>query len=245
MRNIFTIAAREYRHFFISPIAYVLMVVILLVLGGFLFLDIYFAAQTMQFVPSMDRTFQLFVFPLLFLAVPAITMRTLSEENRSGTIELLLTAPITDWQLITGKWLGSFLFFLTITAITLVYPTLLNNLVSPGIDPGMLISGYLGVILLIAAMCAIGVFASSLFSNQIAAYIATLGIVIVLWVIGAPSQLMQNTSGEILRYLSLSTHLYEDFLAGVIRLDGVVYYLSMTALGLFLGSVSVETRRWR
>ncbi len=245
MRNIWTIAAREYKHFFISPIAYVLMVVIFLVTGGFFFLDIYFAAQTQQFVPSMDRTFQLLVFPLLFLAVPAITMRTISEENRNGTIELLLTAPVTDWQLIIGKWLGSFLFFLTVSGITLIYPVILNRLISPGIDRGMLLSGYLGMILLISAMCAIGVFASSLFSNQIAAFITTLGIIIILWVIGAPAQLMQGTGGDVLRYLSLSDHFYSDFLVGVIQLDAVFYYLSITALGLFLGSVAVESRRWR
>ncbi len=244
MRNIWTIALREYKHFFISPIAYVLMVVIFLVSGGFLFLDIYFATQTQQFVPSMDRTFQLLVFPLFFLAVPAITMRTLSEENRNGTIELLLTAPITDWQLVIGKWLGPFLFFLTVSAITLIYPAVLNRLISPGIDVGVLISGYLGMVLLLAAMCAIGVFASSLFSNQIAAFMATLGIIIILWVIAAPAQMVQS-GGDVFRYLSLSEHFYSDFLLGVIKLDGILYYLSLTALGLFLGSVSVETRRWR
>ncbi len=244
MKNIWTIAIREYKHFFISPIAYVLMVVIFLVTGGFLFLDIYFATQTQQFVPSMDRTFQLLVFPLFFLAVPAITMRTLSEENRNGTIELLLTAPVTDWQLVIGKWLGTFLFFLTVSAITLIYPAILNRLISPGIDAGLLISGYLGMILLLAAMCAIGVFASSLFSNQIAAFMATLGIIIILWVIAAPGQLMQS-GGDVLRYLSLSEHFYSDFLLGVVKLDGILYYVSITALGLFLGSVSVETRRWR
>ncbi len=245
MRNIWTIAVREYKHFFISPIAYVLMVVIFLVTGGFFFLDIYYAAQTQQFVPSMDRTFQLLVFPLFFLAIPAITMRTISEENRSGTIELLLTAPLADWQLIIGKWLGSFLFFLTVSAITLIYPAILNRIISPGIDVGMLISGYLGMILLISAMCAIGVFASSLFSNQIAAFITTLGIIIILWVIGAPAQMMQNGGGAVLNYLSLSDHFYSDFLVGMVTLGGVLYYLSVTALGLFLGTVTVETRRWR
>ncbi len=245
MRNVWTIAVREYKHFFISPIAYVLMVVIFLVLGGFFFLDVYFGAQTQQFVPSMDRTFTLLVFPLLFLAVPAITMRTISEENRSGTIELLLTAPVTDWQLIIGKWFGAFLFFLTVSAITLIYPAVLNRLISPGIDVGTLISSYIGVILLIAAMCAIGVFASSLFSNQIAAFMTALGIIMLLWVIGSPAQLMQGGAGNVLTYLSMSDHFYSDFLVGIVKLDGIFYYLSVTALGLFLGSVSVETRRWR
>lgn len=245
MKNIWIIARREYKHFFINPIAYVLIVVFLLTLGGFLYLDIAFAAQTQQFTPNLQRTFQLFVFPLLFLAAPAITMRSIAEENRQGTLELLLTAPITDWQLIIGKWLGSFFFFLTIIAISLIYPIILNNLITPGIDQGLMLTGYLGIILMTAALTAIGVCLSSFFNHQVAAFFASLGVVILLWVIGSPAQLTTGTTAEIFRYLSITDHFYQVFMVGIIKLDSILYYLSLTALALFLGSVNIETRRWR
>lgn len=245
MDNTWIIARREYKRFFISPIAYILMVVILLTLGGFLFLDILFAAQTQQFVPNLQRTFQLFVFPLLFLSAPAITMRSIAEENRQGTLELLLTAPVTDGQLIVGKWLGSFLFFLTIIATTIIYPLILNGMVSPGIDMGLALTGYLGVILMTAALTAIGVCTSSFYSHQLAAFFTSLGVIILLWVIGTPAQLMEGAAADIIRYLSITEHFYNNFLVGIIKLDSILYYLSVTALSLFLGSVSVEMRRWR
>jgi ABC-2 type transport system permease protein len=245
MRNIWIIARREYKHYFSNPIAYVLFFVILITLGGFLYLDIFFAVQTQQFVPSLDRTFQLLIFPLLFLTVPAITMRSISEESRSGTLEILLTAPITDLQLIMGKWLGAFLFILSIIAVTLVYPLILNQLISPGIALGQVAAGYLGVILTSAAMCAIGVCISSFFSNQIAAFLGTLGVLLILWIIGAPAQISQTVSAEIMAYLSMPGHFSTTFLVGLIQLDSILYFLSVTALAIYLGSTAIEMRRWR
>ena len=245
MHNIWVIAKREYKLFFISPIAYGLLFVTLLTLGGFLFLDILYATQSQAFVPSIQRTFQLFIFPLLFLSVPAITMRTLAEENRAGTLELLLTAPVTAWELVFGKWLGTFLFFVTSIALTLVYPLILNSVVDPGIDQGVLISGYIGLILITAAMSAIGVLVSSFFRNQVAALLVTFGVIIFFWVIGSPAQLVDGAAADVLRYLSLTEHFYDSFLIGLVRIQDVVYYLSMTAIALFLGSISVEARRWR
>lgn len=245
MRTMWLIARREYRSNFASPIAYVVLFVIVLTLGFFFWLDMNVAIQTQQYVPDIKSTIQLFVFPLLFLAAPAITMRTMAEENRQGTLELLLTAPVRDWELIVGKWLGSFFFFLTAVAITLIYPLVLNSMVTPGIDQGALMAGYLGLILLIATMCSMGVFISTLFSNQVAAFFLTIGVIIVFWIIGTAAQSMTGTGGDLLRYLSLSDHFYNTFLTGVIGLKDIVYYLSLTALGLFLGTVTTETRRWR
>jgi len=246
MHNIWTIAQREYRHFFISPIAYVFLVVTLLTLGGFFFLDIMVASQTMQYVPDIQRTLSLLVFPLLFLSVPVITMRTIAEENRTGTLELLLTTPLSDWELVVGKWFGSFLFFLTAIALTWIYPIILNRLISPGLDRGPLLAGYLGLILFVASLTALGVMVSSLFNSQIAALFATFGIVILFWVIGSPAQVMSpGIAADVLRYLSITDHFYNSFLVGVIRIDDIIYYLSLTAFALLLGSVIVETRRWR
>jgi ABC-2 type transport system permease protein len=143
-----------------------------------------------------------------------------------------------------GKWLGAVVFVAIILLVSWIYPIILNNLVDPGIDQGMLVSGYLGLFLMISAFLAIGVAVSSLFNNQIAAFFATLGILLVLWMISYPAQAM-GTGGELLRYLDMSEHFYPTFYAGIIELKDIVYYISAIMLALFLGSISVETRRWR
>jgi len=245
MRNIWTIAKRELKAYFISPIAYVIIFMILLTLSIFFYIDIYYAVSSQGYIPDIKRTLELLVFPLFFLAVPAITMRTMADENRMGTIELLLTAPVRDWELIVGKWLGSVLFFIIILAITWIYPLILNPMINPGVDQGMLVSGYLGIILLMSAMCAIGVFVSSLFSNQIAALIVTLIVILVLWVAGVPGQVITGSLGDFLRFFSFSDHYYNTFLTGILDIKDVVFYLSFTALGLFFGTISVEIKRWK
>jgi ABC-2 type transport system permease protein len=135
----------------------------------------------------------------------------------------------------------------TIVALTLVYPIILNQLVDPGIDQGPLISGYLGLILLCAALVAIGVFVSSLFSNQIAAFVATIGLLIFLWWILGPVSRAAGSTGtfsEIMTYLDFNNHYFDNLVRGVIDLKDVVYYLSVTALALVFGTVSIEVRRW-
>ena len=193
MRNIWIIAKREYDQYFASPVAYMIMFVLYLVVGIFFYLNMSFAFVQMQFAPTV----QIVLAPLatlLILAIPAITTRLLAEEQRLGTIELLLTAPIRDWELVIGKWLGAFLLVLTILAFTLIFPIILNNLVDPGIDQGILLTGYLGIILLAAVFTAVGVFISSLFSNQIAAFATTMGALIFLWwVVGPIAQVLGET----------------------------------------------------
>lgn len=246
MRNIWVIAQREYRHYFSSPIAYVLLFFILLVLGLFFYLNLSVAMSQQGYVPGVANT----LFPLatmMMLITPALTSRLLAEERRLGTIELLLTAPVRDWELVVGKWLGAWLMLLTIVVISLIYPLVLNQLIDPGIDQGPVLTGYLGMALFAAALSAIGVFVSSLFSNQIATFITTLGVMIFLWwVIGPITQVLGAYGGgsELLRYLDMNYHLSGNFINGVIDLRDVVYMLSITALGLFMASASVEIRRW-
>jgi ABC-2 type transport system permease protein len=182
---------------------------------------------------------------LLLFGTPAITMRLIAEEQRMGTIELLLTAPLRDYELVVGKWLGGFLFLLTLVAATWVFPLALNRLVDPGIDQGPLITGYLGIVLISAALVAIGVSVSAMFSNQIAAFFATLGIFLLLWIIGMPSNAIGSLGATLLSYLDFSEHFYQTLFRGVIDLRDIVYYLSVTALALFMGTMAVETRRWR
>jgi ABC-2 type transport system permease protein len=250
MRNIWTIANREYKHYFISPIAYIVALLILLVLGIYFLLILFQVASTAYYTgsttpPNTSDVLGLMPFLLLF-AVPALTMRLLAEENRTGTLELLLTSPVHAWELIVGKWLGAFMFLLTIVVITLIFPIILNFwLVEPGIDQILMLSNYLGLILVIAAFLSIGTAISSIFKNQIAALFATMVTLFFLWyLIGWPAYVMQG-GGEIFTYLSMSSHFFDGFLRGSVSFSDITYYFSWTVLGLFVGTAAIEMRRWQ
>jgi ABC-2 type transport system permease protein len=245
MRNIWTIAKREYKAYFSSFTAYLFAFIVLLVVGILVTESIIYSLNQFGQVPPPDV--QVVVGPMMFLLVfacPAFTMRLLAEEQRLGTIELLLTAPVRDVELVIGKWLGSFLLVLTLLAVTLVYPAFLNQIVDPGIDQGIMISGYLGMILVSAVFLSIGVAISSMFNNQVATFIVTFGIIVLFWwIFGILAQVGDGNS--LLTFLDLSSHFYDTLMQGVISLAGVVYSISLTAAFLLLGTVSVETRRWR
>jgi ABC-2 type transport system permease protein len=249
MRNIWIIAKREFDHYFISPIAYVVAFMILLTTGIIFAINIYYfiqnALQSFGQVPDISPITGAFGF-LLVLSIPAITMRLISDEARMGTLELLLTAPIRDFELVAGKWLGGFLFILTVLAVTLVYPLILNGLVSPGIDQQLVMSSYLGVILVAASFLALGVGISAIFTNQVAAFFVTLSVFVFLWwLIGFPAQVLQGTASEVFRYLDMKSHFYDALNVGSIKLADLVYFISLIALGLFMGTTAVESRRWR
>src|SRR5687767_1216940 len=244
MRNIWIIAKREYNYYFISPIAYVVAFLILLTIGIIFAINIFYfiqnAFQSFGQVPDISPITGAFGF-LLVLSIPALTMRLLADEARMGTLELLLTAPVRDFELVAGKWLGGLLFMLTILAVTLIYPLILNNLVTPGIDQQLVVSSYVGVILVAAAFLALGVGISAMFTNQVAAFFITLSVFVLLWwLIGFPAQVMQGSGGELFRYLSMQTHFYEAFNVGNIYLTDIVYFVSLIALGLFIGTTAVE-----
>jgi ABC-2 type transport system permease protein len=243
MRNIWTIARREYKLYFSTPAAYMIAFMVMFILGLIFYVNI--ASAVLQQVPPGVEVVIGPLVTLLLFSTPAITMRLIAEEQRMGTIELLLTAPLRDFELVVGKWLGGFLFLLTLVALTWIFPITLNLLVDPGIDQGPLVTGYLGIVLICAALTAIGVAVSSLFNNQIAAFFATLGVFLGLWLMSMPAQAMGGTGGELLRYLDFTEHFYNTLMRGVIDLTGIVYYLSVTGLALFVGSMLVETRRWR
>lgn len=247
MRNIWIIASREYRTYFSGVVAYLFGFVLLLVLGGVFYASLYATMQSFgQYPPpGVDVVTGPMMFVLVF-ACPAFTMRLLSEEQRQGTIELLLTAPLKDWELVVGKWLGSFLMVATFVAITLIYPLTLNSIVSPGIDQGPLVSGYLGVLLVSAAFLGMGVAISSLFSNQVASFLVTFVVIVVFWwIFGMFAQVGGAQGGQLVKYLDMSTHYYENLYTGVVDLSSVIYLLSITAFSLLLGTVIVESRRWR
>jgi len=243
MKNIWIITRRELGLYFSTPAAYLIAFVILLILGMLFYANL-LAAFMNQFAPGVEIIISPFIMILLF-GTAAITMRTIAAEQGSGTIELILTAPIRDAEFVIGKWLGAFLFMLIIVAITWIYPIILNILVDPGIDQGPMLTGYLGVVLICASLTAVGVSISALFKNQIAAFFATLGTYLLLWVIGVPSQVQGAVGGGLLSYLDFSDHFYSTLYRGIIGITDVVYYVSVTALALMIGTLIVETRRWR
>lgn len=251
MRNIWTIARREYHRFFTSPVAYVIAFVVLLTLGIMFALTLLVYSQAAMnggfgagaSAPDIGGITGTFTF-LMVLSIPALTMRLVSDENRMGTMELLLTAPVRDWELTVGKWLGGFLFMLTIIAVTLIYPFILNSLETPGIDQRQMMTAYLGLILVSGAFIALGVGVSSMFSNQIAAFFVTLGLFIFLWwLVGFPAQYI-GAGADFFRYLDMRAHFDTSLNNGIINLSDLTYYLSLIALGLFAGTRAVEARRW-
>lgn len=247
MRNIWTIAKREYDNYFNSPLAYVVAFAILLPLGIYFALILWVSAQQSFMgggAPEATPINWLFVFLMIFLS-PALTMRALSDEARMGTLELMLTAPVRDFELVAGKWLGAMLFVLSLALVTLVYPIILNNFVTPSIDWMVILSSYLGLILVVSALIAIGVGISAVFTNQFAAFFTTLGLFFFLWfMISLPASYLQE-SGQVLNYLSLSNHFSQTMNIGTINLGDIAYYLSLTVLGLFVGTTAIEIRRWR
>lgn len=243
-----TITRREYRHYFTSPLAYIAALLTLLTVGIYFVVIIYYTANNSYYsntAPGINIVIGPLATVFLF-AAPALTMRLLADEQRMGTLELLLTTPIKDGELVIGKWLGAFLFMLTIIAITLVYPIVLNKLTTPGIDQGVMVSGYIAVILLTAVFLAIGTAMSSFFNNPFAAFFATLAVLIIFWwLIRLPTYIVQNDSfNNILNYLDLNGR-FNSMLAGTMSLSDIIYPISLTALGLFLSAVAVEIRRWR
>lgn len=248
MRNIWIIAKKEYDHYFITPNAYIISFVILFILG-FLFTAVIRSATESALygyasTPDITVINWWFAFLLMF-GIPALTMRLVADENKTGTIELLLTAPIRDHELVIGKWLGSFLFIFSIIVVSLIYPIALNRFVTPGIDWKLVLSSYLGVTLIAASFLALGVGISAVFSNQIAAFFVSLITCLGLFfLIGIPANMMP-TGGEFFNYMVMGTHFDNAFNRGSVNLSNIVYFVSLIVLGLFTGTAAVESRRWK
>lgn len=248
MRNIWTIAKREYDQYFVSPVAYVVAFAILLTTGVIFAVNFLFYTQNaMQGfgVPDFAPISGTFAF-LLVLSAPALTMRLISDEARMGTLELLLTAPIRDFELVIGKWLGAMFYILSLLLITLIFPIITSRFVTPGIDWNVILTSYLGMILLAGVFLALGTAVSAMFTNQVTAFFVSLALFIALWwLIGFPAQVISGDSARLFEYLDMKTHFYGALDSGVINLSDLVYYVSLIALGLFTGSAAVEMRRWR
>jgi ABC-2 type transport system permease protein len=253
MRNIAAIAQREVNAYFASPIAYVLIGFFALLFGWFFYVPLaFFIQQSSQMGMNPTQALninQMLVGPtlmnttviMLFL-FPLITMRTYAEEKRSGTIELLLTSPITDVEIIIGKFLGAMLLYAAMLAVTMLHMAILFIFGDPEWKP--IATGYLGLLLMGGCFLSLGLFISSLTKNQIVAAMATFAVFLMLWVINWISTFVGPTTQTVLQYLSLTEH-FDDFAKGIIDTKHVIYYLSFMAFGLFLTAKSVDSERWR
>lgn len=238
MKEIWIITKRELNAFFDSLMAYIMLVAFLGFSGFFTWLygaDVFFIKQA-----SLQAFFSIAYWTLFFF-IPAITMRLFAEENRAGTIELLLTRPVSDLQVILGKFLATLLLICISLLLTLPYYITISSLGS--IDHGAVWTGYFGLILISGAYIGIGLFTSSLSNNQIVAYLLALFIGIFFQIIfEILGNGMSGFFGEILSYLSLSRH-YESVSRGVIDSRDLIYFLSIMFLGLVLTRANLLRKR--
>lgn len=249
--NVLAIARREIASLLVSPVGWV-VAGILVLFTSLLGFDsaVYFRTASMSAVFST-------VVILMLLFVPIYTMRLVAQERDSGTLEIILTSPVRDWELVAGKWLGGFGFFLLSIAFTLVYVVLLfifqpdRVTVTPfglslqvaSLDYGQVLSDYVGLVLAGAMFVAVGVLMSSLTRSQIIAAVLSLALLLLLWNAGAPAAFMRPPASTVVEYLAGATH-FNEFDRGAISLKDVVYFLTIAAAALFLATRVIEARKW-
>jgi len=253
MGNILTLAQKELRAYFVSPIAYVLLVFFALLFGYFYVSSINFMIQLSmgQFGmggPQIVNINEFMIRPLfgntaviLLFMLPMLTMRSFAEEKRSGTIELLLTSPLTDVQIILGKFLGAMALYTLMLSLTLVHIGVLFWYGEPEWAP--VLSGYLGLLLMGGSFISIGLAISSMTKNQIVAGVSTFAVLLLFWIINWMGDASGTMTQSVLAYLSILEHL-DDFSKGVIDTTHVTYYVSFITLGLFLTAKSMDMARW-
>lgn len=254
MHNILAIWRREMRAYFVSPIAYAVLTVFLLLSGFFFYSMLNYAIQASmmqgQFsapqpmdVPGMvSRSFFGTTSVVLLFMIPMLTMGLFAEEKRRGTIELLLTTPVGNFQAMMGKYLASLTFLVIMLLGTVLTIGVLFIYGNPELKP--ILGGYLGLLLYGAALLSIGLFISTLTENQIVAVVLTFGVILALWLIDSFSSSAIGLTRDVLSYLSVIGHL-DDFIKGVIDTSHVIFYLTFAFFGLFLTYRSLESMRWK
>ncbi|HVZ81953.1 MAG TPA: ABC transporter permease subunit [bacterium] len=233
-RKLSALVRKELTHYFSSFMGYVVLFAFFLISGFFYFLIVTQGRQA-----SMQPVFQNLLVILLFVT-PAITMRLWSEEEKSGTAELLKTSPLTVWEIVIGKFLGVTCFFLVTLVPTFIYLAFLVVLGNPDIPP--VFANYLGYVLAAMGFFAVGLLASTFTENQIISAIIAFGMLLLLWVVGAAGSGAQGSLGDFLKYLSIFEHT-NDFFSGIIDLGHIVYFLSLIFLGLFFSVKVLEGKR--
>lgn len=253
MNNIVALAQKEIRAYFVSPMAYALLGFFALLFGYFYIASMnvmlqFSMGQLGQGGPQVVNINEFMVRPLfsntaliLLMMLPFLTARAYAEEKRSGTIELLLTSPLTDFQIIIGKFLGAMTLYVMMLALTLIHVGVLFWYGEP--EWGPIVSGYLGLLLIGSSFISVGLAISSMTKSQMVAGLATLAVLLLFWIINWVGDASGSTTQAVLSYLSILEH-FDDFSKGVIDTTHVTYYVSFTALGLFLTAKSLDTARW-
>ena len=235
--NVVTVARKEFKSYFDSPIAYIFITAFLLLVNFLFFWTFFVAGQA-----DMRPFFGTMPFVFLFF-VPSITMRLWAEERKMGTLEILLTLPVEEKEVVLGKFLSSFAFLAVMLLLTFNVPLVVGSLGDP--DWGVVICGYLGTLLMGASYLAIGLFASSLSENQIVAFILAIVIGVGLLIVGEWFFLMlvPDLLVPLFSYLGMGTH-FESLGRGVIDSRDIIYYLSIIGVFLYLNINAVENRSW-
>jgi ABC-2 type transport system permease protein len=234
MENIFCIFRREFRSYFDSPVAYIVLMFFLLISG-------YFFTSNLFLINQANLRTLFGIIPLLFVFfVPAISMRLLAEEKKSGTIELLFTYPIRDAEIVVGKYLAALALIAVLLLFTILYPLTVSTL--GNLDVGQVVSGYIGLFLMGAAYLAIGVFASSITENQIVAFIVALAISFFFFILDKILFFVPTSLANLLEYLAIEYH-FENVARGVIDTRSLIYFFSMIFVGLLLASHALSRRK--
>jgi ABC-2 type transport system permease protein len=242
MNPTLTIARREFKSYFDSPLAYVVICLSLLLLGVAVFI---WPGKFWQVDrATLSSMFEAIPVGLVLLIVPVVTMRLVAEERRSGTLEMLITLPVKDSEVIIGKFLGAFGLVLVLIFSTVLYPILMFKFWHLGaIDTGPIFSGYFGLVLFAAAAVAIGLLVSSVTESQVIAFFVTFIVLVALFFMGEISEHVPNVLGTVFRTFSMREH-YFQFERGLIDLRDVLFFLSCAALALVLAFRSLESRKW-
>ncbi|UCE60003.1 MAG: ABC transporter permease subunit [Phycisphaerales bacterium] len=239
MRNIATMAQRELGAYFLSPIAYAVNAMFLFTAG--------LAFSLGTFRPggeaSLRMLFDFWILLILVFVLPMLTMRLISEELRSGTIETLLTAPITETEVVLGKFFGAFLFYVILLVTLLLYPIILS--IYGDVDLLLLICNYIGLLLVGALFVSVGLFFSTLTKHQIIAVLFSLALLALMtFAFHALSLQVEGWPRTVMQQLSIRAH-FHDFVRGMLDFNHVVFFLSTTAFFLFAAVKLLEVRRWR
>ncbi len=235
MKHILTISGRQFRSYFNGPVAYIVICIVMLTLGFFFWNTFFLYGRA-----SAREMFRWLGLILVF-ALPALTMGLLAEEKRTGTIELLITMPVTEAQVILGKFLGVLGLYAVLLVLTLPYPISVSTL--GNLDWGPVWSGYLGLFLQGSAILAIGLMASSWTSNQLIALFVALALSVFFWVLDKFLALLPTNAASALEWLSFDYH-FQSMARGVVDLRDVLFFFSVTAFALAVAFRALESRRW-
>lgn len=259
MRNVITIFNRDFKAYFSSPIAYIVIGLFLVIAGVFFYLltssflqfsvNLQWQAARLRQAPPPVNVDEMIIRPLFsnisvitLFVVPMITMRSFSEDKRSGTIELLLTSPLNAAHAVLGKFLAAYALYAIMVLVTWVYPLVIILFGEPDVTP--IVVSYVGILAMGAASVGLGVWISSMTENQIISAMGTFVALLFLWLVGWFSNFTTSFLGGFFEYISIVEH-FDDFSKGVFDTGHLVYYLSLTGVTLFLAHESIQSLRWR